>query len=449
MLKRINYYINNHTLKALFFSLIILRLIVLFLYGSVTIFPDSKAYIALGNRLLELNLTDYSGRRTPGFPFLIAISNNILGITVAIQLILGVIGSYFFYDLVRLKTHLKTFAFTATLCLNLFIHFIFFEFAILTEALSVFLIILMFWYIERYKLLKFDTPVKHYFIISFIFSWLYLIKPFYIYFPVGFTLFYIVNIIINKKTKTDLLLKSICILIVPLVSYYSWNMVNKKNTGYFNNTFYLGLNLSQLATTFFDKAPEEDKLIRDIFVKHRDSINKVKPFDLPMSVWYAYDELLEKTRLSEQDLCNELGRISKNLFKNHPDLYVKQAIISWTLFWGYGETLLINREKFNSEYFKFFILIIWNGFIKYLLILFYVLFLLFSIKKLFLFFKSKCIVYDFDLLVICIVLCGSIAQALVVYGSNSRYAFPYLPLIVYFVLVKLNRLKSIKNINYV
>ena len=66
-----------------------------------------------------------------------------------------------------------------------------------------------------------------------------------------------------------------------------------------------------------------------------------------MTVWYAYPELLEKTGLSPPDLSNELGRISKNLFKAHPDLYLKQVAISWLEFWK-GTGLIWNVEQMQN-----------------------------------------------------------------------------------------------------
>jgi hypothetical protein len=204
----------------------------------------------------------------------------------------------------------------------------------------------------------------------------------------------------------------------------------------------LGANLSQTATPFFEKAPEEDKLIRDILVKHRE-LNPMYKSDKknPMSIWFAWNELSEKTKLSPPDLSNELGRISINLFKNYPDLYLKQVFSSWKGFWG-SSLFFWRTEKIKNEVVQKWTYRIWYSCQQYILILINILFILFAFKKLFSFIKSKLKIFDIDLLIVMIIISGSLAQALVTYGSNSRFCVPFFPLIIYFVCTNIYSLKK-------
>ena len=441
MLSKLHTFINKNALVLLLSFAVLVRVVIAITFNAITISPDSEDYITLGKLLTQFNLENYPGNRTPGYPFLIALANNNLIITIIFQLLLGLLSTYLLFDFSFRRTKNKKTAFWVTLLTTSFLHFLFYEFAILTETLTVFLVIFSFWIIERYQLFQTKTPKKYYLLLSIILSWLYLTKPLFIYFSLGFALFFLVKYF--KHNLRDTLLKSGLVILIPFLTYFAWNNFNKQNIGYFTNTYYFGINLAQTATSFFDKAPDKDALIRDIFVRKRDSINKENNNNAhPMTIWYAYDELLEETQLSPKDLSAELGRISKELFKKHPDLYAKQVFKSTRLFFGYKDSIKLDFRKYGNKYVLYFIKNIWFKVQKNVLILFNILFLGFSIWTLFLFFKSKCKLFDMNLFIVCIVLSGAFAQALVAFGNNSRFAFPFLPLIVYFVVINVLDLKS-------
>lgn len=418
-----------------------IRVLIILVYNGVTIAPDSKTYIELSAYLSNFNLDGYSGRRTPGFPLLIALCGGNLYLTTIAQQILGLFSIFFIYDFSFNRTRNKEAAFWITFITSSFLHFILYEFAILTETLSLFLLTFIFWLIQKFNLLDTKAPIIFYFVTSVAMGFLYLTRPMFIYLPLAFAIFlFLKNFSKELKNYTPRLL---IIIALPALCFHGWCSVNKKNIGYYTSTYFLGLNLSQASTHFFHKTPDKDHLIRDIFVKHRDSIKQIKPEAVAMSVWYAYDELKEKTKLSDHDLCNELGIISKRLIKENPLSYAKQVFISWIDFWNTNATFAINKEKIAYTVPKYIIYGIWKIIQQYLLILFNMLFIVFSVKKAYKFILSKFKIFDIDLLIAVTVIGGSLAQALVTYGDNSRFSVPYLPLIVYFVTANLIPYKSI------
>lgn len=440
MLKKLNTYINKFPLAILLSYGIILRLLVFIFYHDVTIFPDSEDYTNLSQYLLNFSLENYTGERTPGLPFLIALVGGNIYATVFIQTLLGLLSLYLIFDFSKTKTGNIQTAFWIAIITTSFLHFVFYEFAILTETLTLFFLILSFWYIQKFEILKPTTALKHYLILSVILSFLYLIRPMFIYVPIGFSLFYLVKNF-NFGIK-QILLKTVTLSLLPLLTFYGWCSLNEKNIGQFTSSYYIGINLAQMTTSFFEKASDEDKLIRDVFVKQRDYIEENLPYyKYPMTAWYAYDELIEETDLTRHELILEFGRISKELIRNNPELYAKQVFVSFTDFW-FTTTLLWNVDKFENSFIQKALIGLWIYVQSYLLIILNILFLIFSIKKLFQFLKSKCQILDLDLLIVAIVLSGALAQALVAYGSNSRFSFPYFPLIVYFVTINIITLKN-------
>ncbi|WP_338731165.1 hypothetical protein [Mangrovimonas cancribranchiae] len=428
ILKKLYTSILKSPLKFLLIYSVLIRLFLVYTYQSVTIFPDSEDYITLAKYISNWSLQGYTGERTPGFPALLALYGNSQKITVLCQLLLGLANMYFLFQLSFKQTQRKDIAFWVTFVFGSFINIVFFEFAILTETLTLTLLLLSFWFISKYHLLSQKASIKHLGVLSVIYSALYLTRPMFIYLPLGFFLYRLV-LLWNIKS----IYKTLIVIVFPALVFYGWNTLNKKNIGLFTSSYYLGFNLAQTATSFFHLVPDEDYVIRDIFVKHRNNVEENEPDHVyPMSVWKAHDELLEETQLTRVELSQELKRISIDLFKKHPDLYLKQVLISWKDFWGSTESLLWNVSKFQNKPVRKALIGFWIYFQKYLLITINILFLVFGFKKLWSFIKHKHM--DFDLFLVAIVLSGSLAQALVAYGSNSRFCIPFFPLIVYFVI---------------
>jgi len=425
---------------------IIVRIVVFFGYYAITIFPDSEDYIFLAEQLSNFDLSHYSGKRTPGYPILLSLLQNSKIALIFLQLALGVISTLLVFDISKTLRKNNSIAFWTAFIYTSFLHVILYDFAILTEAFTVFLLLVSIWLIVKYELFKTKQKIIFYVWLSVVLSWLYLTRPIFIFVPIGFALFYLV-----KSFKTNfksVFIRSIIVLCFPLLSYFIWNNHNKNTIGYFTNTQYFGINLAQTATPFFEKTSDQHVLIRDIVVRHRDSILKNNPDILAMSVWVAHQELLDKTGLTEVELSHQLGAISKDLFKAHPHLYLKQVSNSWLLFWGSKDSLKWEHSKIKNKYFRYAATRYYLYVQRYLIVLLNILFLGFSIIKIIKFFKQPKSHFDSDLFIVCIVLSGALAQALVAFGSNSRFCFPFFPLIVYFVihnLVKYKRVISSKN----
>lgn len=437
MLKSIKTTIETNSVFYVLGYAVLIRVVMLLLYTDYSIFPDSNGYIDLANQLSELDLSNYSGKRTPGYPGIIALFGNHLNWVKVIQHIFGIISTLLLYDLVKTEVKSKFIAFLAAVFFTSFIHLIFFEAAILTETTALFSLLLVFWIIKKKECLNNNVSYLKIVLISAIFAYIYLVKPMFIYAPIFFALFFLIkNFQFNRKT---VLLKSILVLIIPFITFYSWSSLNERNIGHFGSTYFLGFNLSQTATPFFELVPQEHKVIRDVFIKHRDSLVKYYPNKTAMSVWAAHDELLSTTHLTAPQLSKKLGEISIDLFKKHPDLYLKQASISWLLFWK--ENILWKPKQIKSVIAKNILMGTWLYLQQWIAIAVNIAFLYFSIKQLKQLIKFNIKSFDFNLFLVSIILLGSVAQAMITYGSNGRFSFPYFSLIIYFVFVNLFSIK--------
>ena len=438
MLESIQKKIESNAIFYLLSYAILIRIAMLLLYADYSIFPDSGGYIELANDLSDFNLTGYSGKRTPGYPSIIALVGNNLNWVKVIQHIFGIISTLLLFDLVKRETQSKFTAFLAAFFATSFIHLIFFEAAILTETTALFVLLVVVWFIRVKSCLNVRTSILNIIAISILFAYLYLVKPMFIYAPIFFALFFLMKNFQENYKKA--LFKSSLVLLIPLFTFYSWSSLNEKNIGVFGSTYFLGFNLAQTATPFFELVPEENQTIRDIFVKHRDSIASQTSKSITMSIWAAHDELVYATHLKPPQLSKKLGDISIDLFKQHPDLYLKQVSISWLDFWT--ESILWKPKQIKSVAIKNILMGTWLYIQQWIALVINIMFLYFSIKHLKRIFKFRIKSFDFNLFLVSIVLLGSVAQAMITYGSNSRFSFPYFSLIIYFVFINLFTLKT-------
>jgi hypothetical protein len=390
------------------------RLFVILLYWKITIFPDTETYSYLAELLLKLDISGYNGERTPGYPLLIAFANNWFPLVVVYQMLLGIVTAIYVFKTLRiLKFSIRT-SLYFTLLLNSMIHVIFYEAAILSEAVCLLLVTASCYHIFKLVLYK-QALYPQVLITGLLLGMLTLIKPFFIFMPfMVYGLYTIDNFSLSKIFNRFLILP-----ILSLVSFLGWSDVNKLNTGYFVSTTYYGFTLSQNCVYFAEKAPEKYNLISSIYVKYRNkSLNENK--DVAMSIWYAYDELKERTGFNFIELSDELNNFAKATIINNPIDYAKQVFISWKDFWK--TSIYWNYHDFKVPYSNKAFQGIWY-IQSYILVALKIIFVALIPYHIFLFFKNRKITPQ--LIIVTIVFAASILQAMAVYGTNSRYSYPF------------------------
>ena len=97
---KINKFIDKKNIKIVIGFAIVVRLIFVCLYGAITLMPDSYDYLALSNIISESDWSNYTAKRTPGFPVIISLLKQNLKILVAFQLLLGVLSTVLLYKII-------------------------------------------------------------------------------------------------------------------------------------------------------------------------------------------------------------------------------------------------------------------------------------------------------------------------------------------------------------
>lgn len=419
------------------------RLIFVLIYCNVTLFPDSEGYITLSQYLLNFDLSGYDGTRSLGYPFLIFLSAGSTKFVLIFQHILGIITSIFWYKiLLKLQFSLKT-ALYITIFLESFLHVFFYETAILTEAFTLFFVSLLFLELASGFLDKKNWKIDA--LVGLLLGYLVLIKPFYVFLP-----FVIYGLSILKQFNFKrIITQKIIILIFPVFAYFGWSYVNKINTGYFVSTTFFGLNLAQNCVYFAENTTPQYQWIGTIYAKYRQKNLKENetlkrntfPKDLAMTIWDAQEELLSKRNNNFPILSQDLGRYAITTIKINKMRYAQQVICrSWFDFWK--TEIYWNYDKFIIPFSNKAFLALWYIQSAILLTVKFS-FLFLCPLYIFRFFKNKEISFEF--IAVVIVFSTSVLQALVTFGNNSRFSYPFeflmVIVVVSFLKAKYSKIK--------
>lgn len=415
--------LKNPVRAIVLFSLFT-RLFVIAIYWKVTLFPDSESYSYLARLLLKLNIAGYNGERTPGYPLVLAMANNWFPLVVVYQILLGIITAIYLYKTLLLLQFSKRASLYSTLLLNSMIHVIFYETAILTEAVIVLLVTVSFYHVLK-LLLNVQAGYRQVFVISLLLGLLTFVKPFYVFMPfVVYGLYTLKDFSFLKIFNRSLILP-----LFSLIAFLGWSYVNKINTGYFVSTTFYGITTAQNCVYFAEKTPEKYHLISSIYVKYREIAIKENK-DVSMSIWYAHDELTKKTGLGFVDLSHELNEFAKVAIINNPADYAKQVFISWKDFWK--TSIYWNYHDFNVKYANKAFQGVWY-IQSFILLALKIIFVLLIPYNLFLFLKNRKVTPQF--IIVTIVFSTSLLQAMATYGTNSRYSYPFEFLMLICILI--------------
>ncbi|PSG86079.1 hypothetical protein [Aurantibacter aestuarii] len=413
---------------------LIFRLAVFFLgYPNPTFTADTQGYLELAQLIQEFSLNNYIGHRTLGYPLLIALAFGNIYVVIAYQFIIGLITSLlWFLTLIKLNFRVSH-SFYTSLFLSTLLNVFIFETTILVECITLFFMSLLVYIVapEGLNTNRFKLNLW----LSLVCGALTLIKPFYAFLPFLFFGLYFLN---HLKLNLKLLNKSV-ILIGAIVVYFGWSYVNKVNTGHFVSTTFYGLNTAQNCVRFAEHVPEEFSWIGEPYAHYREK-SKVEGRDLAMTIWYAYEEnAFNSKNLSFPDLSAELGRYAKVAIASNPKAYVNQVLFySFKDFWS--SSIYWEDSKFTSTTSEYILKRIWyvqRQFIK----LFRLLFLLLTPFVVYSFFKKRRITDS--IVFYSIIYAAAILQALVTYGNNARFSFPFEFLMLFSVLYVLKEHNSL------
>lgn len=424
--------LNNKYIYGLILILSVAKLLFFIGYSTFSEAPDSWAFNHFVTELINDNFDDYIGERTPGYPYLIFLLNHDKISVVIVQMLMGIVTAFFWFKTLLSLKFTPKIAFYVSLLSSLYLQNFFYETFILAETFMLMLNSIVLYFLMDNYFVKNQILVE--IILSVLLAVLILVKPFFIFYPfLIFALYLIKNFHFRKLISVKLI-----IFILPLYAYFSWCSFVEERIGYFEPTAYFGLNLAQNCLYFAEKGPKEYEFIMNPYVKYREEMVQ-NGEDPSMAIWRVWGgQHLAPKYTKFADVTHQFGNYAKATIANNLGDYFYYTITnSWFDFWKVFD--MKPYMKFQDNAFNTVVSIINSIQIVIVLIIKFA-FLVLSFYYLYDLFKNKKI--NAVMILLAFIHSSAILQALVTYGTNAKYAFPYeffmLVVVVLFLKEKFN-----------
>jgi hypothetical protein len=339
---------------------LIIRMALYALYAPVS-FSDSRTYQRLAEQIMQ-GWINYDGTRTPGYPVFLAVFTTDqavwfvqMGMGIIITLLLYYLGWQLGADLEKKKRIYL--AALAALTHTLNIGQLLFEASLLSETLATFFLVLTIagWVlgfrVPKARNIWLSGALGLASALTILTRGLFILLPFWTVLMIW--LYWIEKPIDHEtdysqtlSTKRNLeliwqailarLQKTFPVLLAFMIPFSlsigSWVGFIRINYNQWGLETMGGFHLIQNTGTFFEYVPDEYAAIRDTYLKYRDA--KIDQSGTQTNViWKAIPEMMDVSGLGFYDLSRLVGRISVDLIQEHPDLYLRNVMQGWWLFW--------------------------------------------------------------------------------------------------------------------
>jgi hypothetical protein len=307
----------------------VLRAVILWATEPV-IWPDSNGYLYLAQGIVRGDISRDVGMRTPTYPLLIILAGNNINRTVFFQSLMGLAITALIFWITWMITQSNMIAGLTSLLYALDVNQIQFEISILTETITVFLLLMSIaLLILAWK--KMDekvTPSGLFWAIGLVSGLTLLARPLYNFLPVVLFLATLFKAFVLKLGK----LRIVIILVPATLLVLGWSTLNYWRLGYFGFTTLIGFTLTDITGNYFELAPQEFSQIRDIYLAYRPA--QIAIFHPATGTqWASIHELARETGLSVVEISKAYTKMSLYLIFRHPDFFANIAWLSWVNHW--------------------------------------------------------------------------------------------------------------------
>lgn len=313
-----------------------------FTYHPVT-YSDTNSYRRLANAIHNPDWNGYDGTRTPGYPLVMAIFGPDQRIYLA-QLGMGLMNTLLLFYIGWQVSGKIWFGGAVALAHSLNPGQLFFEADLLSETPTTFWIMLSlaglaFWlYHPQCRSIWFACGLGLTTTVA------ALTRPLFIYLPFWILLYLLFNGVrlrINFQTAG----RAIVFLLPVALLFGEWvNFIHSHFHDWALTTM-TGYHLVQHTGGYFEYVPDKYAALRDTYIKYRDA-QIAQHGTRANAIWDAIPEMTQVSGMTFFDLNRALIRISTQLILKHPDLYLRDCLEGWWMFWR--SPVYWSQEAFRS-----------------------------------------------------------------------------------------------------
>jgi 4-amino-4-deoxy-L-arabinose transferase-like glycosyltransferase len=434
--------LNANTWLAIVLVVSTIERVLLYIFYRPVLYNDSTGYRRAAEAILD-GWTHLDGTRTPGYPIFLALIGADERVYVA-QLVLGVLITLLLFFIGWRLTRLGWFAALAAFGYSLNPQQLLVEGDILTETLTIFLIVLclagMIWLLNSDSTRQVLQVVLVGLGVGAVAGAAALVRTLFVFLPILFALvlllFWRVRIRLRFAAALPVFLSGLALIGV-------WVNFIHQRFGIWSMDTMTGYHLMNHSGIFFEDVPDEYAGIRDTFIRYRDA--QVALTGNPgNAIWDAIPAMVDVSGLDFTPLSTLLAKISIRLFLQHPGQYLWTVAEGWAAFWKVPvHWALVSPTSFTETVRRAITLLI-----RGVLFIANLSFIAGTVSLVWRKARRVLHMQPFIVLLVGTIWGSSILQAFVEYGDNPRYSIPIQTLVVLvviwwsFALLKRNRLEN-------
>jgi hypothetical protein len=293
-------------------------------------YADTAAYLRLAESLTDLNLSGFDGTRVPGFPLFLVLTGLDEQRTWLAQMALGWVIMLLLFWITWRTTRSGA---LAALIGGLYT-FIpgqwLFEANLLSETLTTFLVVSCFAVFVAFTKVKgVGVRLGAAFLLGISATAVGMVRPYFFPLTLGFLPFVW---LVGEGDWRRRLFQLGVYSIGPLLIQGGWLLWIKNTYHMVSPTVMSGFSLIQHTGEYFELLPDDVAPLRDTYLVFRDAQIAERGVQTN-AIWEAIPEMTKASGLTFYELSRELSRLSRQLIRENPGLYIRNVVEGWINFW--------------------------------------------------------------------------------------------------------------------
>lgn len=322
-------------LAALTLLGVLLRAVLLLDYPA-QLFPDSYSYLQAARELFGTDWSIGQGRRTPGYPLLIALVGTDPSTIVLAQMAIGLLTAALLFDITWRLTGCTVTAFAVGASLPLNLQQLFMEGGVVTEPVSAFGVVLALWAfvlcLERLRLGR--LPAALLVATSVLAAYALLVRPQFLFLPALMAVLALWVVWRERGTRAlPTGLTAAALLAAPAVALVlAWAATVQARVGPFTMSTQSGFGMVNHVIDYIEDAPPQYAVVRDVLLRTREA-RIAQVGHSRNTIWYAWPEIQRSTGWTLPQASRELQRMCAAMFAAQPLRYARSVFSAWADFW--------------------------------------------------------------------------------------------------------------------
>jgi 4-amino-4-deoxy-L-arabinose transferase-like glycosyltransferase len=397
-------------------------------YSTSPMLEDS--YLQTANDILRLHFRAL-GDRVPIYPLLVALCGVNPRAVWNVQAILDIAASILIFDMVYRQTRRKPFALTVGLVCSVIPELLLYEFSVLTEILTNFILVTTFWLISRWND-RAECRTSYPLALGTLAAVAGLTRPLMLCLVPVYFCFLVPPWRPRQFVRRGSIRKALAYAAPVVVLVLGWCTFNYFNNGYFTPTIRSGQQLMDQVDPYVYLAPDRFATLRDAWLESRQKFNPSGGLTSEEVYEGVLPLMQRRTGETAAQVSHDLTSLALYMEAHYPAQSLRRAELGWIQFWGQPSSDEFSWPPDGKVRLTAFVMVMTNFLLREIK----GAFLLLALLSLPCALLRPGLFAKYEYLLFAVALWISIFAAFTEYGDNRRFCMPLYMLIIYVVSVR-------------